>query len=211
MRGALERSEPEPEQPEREPARVATPSGVVLIEHHEDTGARLELRAPDGALVLEYRPAEGLCRIHAPRVEVAAQDDLRLAGRRVALEATEALALQAGPAQVVLEPGAVKLDAPELCARVRRVAWTSELIGLAADRVETRAQRLVQHAGEIETHARQIVEHAHETFREVKELAQTRAGRLRLVAEDALRLFGRRTAIKAREDLMLTGEHIYLD
>ncbi|MCC6877367.1 MAG: DUF3540 domain-containing protein [Sandaracinaceae bacterium] len=191
---------------------MATPSGVVLIEHPEEAGARLELRAPDGALVLEYRPAEGLCRIHAPRVEVAAQGDLRLAGRCVALEAAEALVLEAGPARVVLEEGgAVKLDAPELAARVGHVAWASERVRIAADHVETHAQRLVQHAGEIETHARQIVEHARETFREVKELAQTRAGRLRLVAEDALRLLGRRTAIKAREDLMLTGEHIYLD
>ncbi|MBZ0116460.1 MAG: DUF3540 domain-containing protein [Sandaracinaceae bacterium] len=196
---------------ERAPTRVATPSGVTLIEHREDAGARLELRAPDGALVLEYRPAEGLCRIHAPRVEVEAHEDLRLAGRRVAIEAREAIALRAGASRLAIEGDAVKLEASELSARVARVGWVAEVFRVTSDHVETHAQRLVQHAGEIETHARQIVEHAHETFREVKELAQTRAGRLRLVAEDALRLFGRRTAIKAREDLMLTGEHIYLD
>ena len=80
-----------------EVAHYEAPSGVVLVEHRDDEGQpQLELRAPDGALVLEYKPTEGLCRIHAPRVEVAAQSDLRLSGRRVAIEADEKLALRSG-------------------------------------------------------------------------------------------------------------------
>ncbi|MBZ0121720.1 MAG: hypothetical protein K8H88_32285, partial [Sandaracinaceae bacterium] len=74
---------------DNEPSQARMPSGVTVIEKRDEAGARLELRAPDGALVLEYRPAEGLCRLHAPRVEIEADGDLRLAGRCVAIEGRE--------------------------------------------------------------------------------------------------------------------------
>ncbi|MCC6874275.1 MAG: DUF3540 domain-containing protein [Sandaracinaceae bacterium] len=194
-----------------EAARFEASSGVVLIERHDPHGqAHLELRAPDGALVLEYRPAEGVCRLHAPRVEIEAMSDLPLAGRRVAIEG-ERLELSRGQSSIALDAGAVKLRAVELEAEVTRASWTAEIFRVTGDRVETEAKRLVQRAGELETDARQIVERAKETFREVAELAQTRAGRLRLVAEDSLYALGRRAFVKAREDLKLRGEHIHLD
>lgn len=56
-------------------------------------------------------------------------------------------------------------------------------------------------AARVETHAR----------RRVEDLAQTKARRLRLVASDALRLLGRQAVLKAREDLKLRGERIYLE
>jgi hypothetical protein len=47
-------------------------------------------------------------------------------------------------------------------------------------------------------------------YRDVEGLSQTRAGRLRLVAEEALHLMGRRALVKAREDVKVKGEKIYL-
>ena len=172
--------------------RVRVPSGVALLEREGADGAAVvEVRAPDGALVVEYLPERGSCRIHARAVELRAEADLSLsAGRRVKIEAEQGVELRSGESTVAIEP-----------ARV----------GVVAERVETQARRLVQTVGELETNARQIVERARESFREVEELAQTKAGRLRLVAKDTLRALGRQAVIKAREDMKLRGKHIYLE
>ena len=171
---------------------VTTPSGATLEERRDRDGAPVvELFAPDGTLVVQYRPRDGSCRIHARAVELRAEDDLRLhAGRRVRIEGAEGIELAAGDAAVSVEP---------------------DRVAVSAATVESTAQRLIQRAGEIETHARRLVERAAESFREVEGLAQTKAGRLRLVAEDTFRALGRRTFLKAREDMKLRGERIYLE
>ena len=170
-------------------ARV--PSGASLVEREEPGGAVIELRAADGTLVVEYLPEQGSCRIHARTVQLRADDDLTLsAGRRVQIEGEEGVVLRSGSSSVALDPTRV---------------------GLLAERVETEARRLVQRAGEVETHARQIVERARASFREVEDLAQTKAGRLRLVATDTLRMLGRQAVFKAREDMKLRGKRIYLE
>ena len=120
-----------------------------------------------------------------------AETDLDLrAGRRVQIQGEQGVVLRSGESSVELEPTRV---------------------GLFAARVETKARRLVQTAGEIETRARQVFERARESFREVEDLAQTRAGRVRVVATEALRMLGRQAVVKAREDLKLRGERIYLE
>jgi len=194
-------------------ARVRVPSGVTLEERAGLDGiARVELRAPDDALLVEYRPADGVLRLSAPCVEIDAGEDLRLAaGRSVRIEAAGGVTLGSGDASVAVRPGAIGLLAEELGASASRIAWSAKLVRVAADTVETEARRVVERAGEIETHARQIFERCRESFREAEELAQTKAGRLRLVAEDTLRALGRRTLLKAREDMKLRGERIYLD
>lgn len=171
-------------------ARV--PSGASLVEREEPGGASVvELRAADGTLIVEYLPEQGSCRIHAHGVQLRADADLTLsAGRRVQIEGEEGVVLRSGGSSVSLDPTHV---------------------GLLAERVETEARRLVQRAGELETHARQVFERAQTTFREVEDLAQTKAGRLRLVATDTLRMLGRQAFIKAREDMKLRGKRIYLE
>lgn len=178
--------------PEDVSCTARVPSGATLEERRDrDGGAVVELRAPDGGLLVEYRPAEGTCRIHARAVQLRAEDDLSLsAGRRVQIEAAEGIELRSGESAVTINP--------------QRVAQRAET-------VETEAGRLVQRAAEIETHARQLVERARESFREIEELAQTKAGCLRLVAEETVRVLGRQTFIKAREDMKLRGQRIYLE
>lgn len=183
---AVERTRPDA----RSMARV--PSGATLEERRErDGGTIVELRAPDGGLIVEYRPAEGTCRIHARAVQLCAEDDLSLsAGRRVQIEAAEGVVLRSGESAVSVDPRA---------------------IAQRAETVETEASRLVQRVAELETHARRLVERTRESFREIEELAQTKAGRLRLVAEETVRVLGRQTFFKAREDMKLRGERIYLE
>jgi len=171
---------------------VRVPSGATLEERRDRDGqAIVELRAPDGGLGIGDRPAEGTCRIHARAVQLRADEDLSLsAGRCVQIEAAEGVELRAGASALAVEP--------------RRIAQR-------AASVKTEAGRLVTRAAEIETHTRRLFERARESFREIEELAQTKAGRLRLVAEDAVRLLGRQTFIKAREDMKLRGQRIYLE
>ncbi len=75
---------------------------------------------------------------------------------------------------------------------------------------EIRTERLRQIVKRIETRADRIVERARRTYREVEELAQTRAGSLRFVAEGTARMLGKRLRFKAREDAKVKAEKIYL-
>jgi hypothetical protein len=55
-----------------------------------------------------------------------------------------------------------------------------------------------------------VVERVKNAYREVEELAQTRAGRVRVVARAAMHLISGRTVIKAEQDVKVKGEKIHL-
>ncbi len=194
--------------------RLETPSGVVLEERRDpdDEQAHLELRAPDGTLVVEYRPGDGTCRIHAPRVEVRADVDLDLAaGRDLRLTAQRDVRVRSGESELRVEPERVRIDAKSVEAVAEEASWTTTLYRLSSEQIETESRRLVQRVGELEVNARRLVERVRDSYREAEGLAQTKAGRVRLVAEDTLWAFGRRALMKAREDMQLRGKRIYLD
>lgn len=188
------------------------PSGPVVEELSDGDGRPIiALRDADGALVVEFRPQDGTCRIHGVRVEVEAAGNLDLrAGERVRITAGTEIALSCGESTVAVGRDRVRFEAHEVDATTTRTRWTAQTFALASDVMETEARRMVQRAGELETHARRIVERARESFRDVEELAQTQAGRLRLVAKETLHALGRRTLLKAREDMKLRGERIDL-
>ncbi len=62
----------------------------------------------------------------------------------------------------------------------------------------------------LETRATRVVTRAKNLYQQVEELAQTQAGRLRLVADGAFHLHARRALVKADEDVKLRGEKIHL-
>jgi len=73
---------------------------------------------------------------------------------------------------------------------------------------------VVRHAQQtfetLETGVGRLVERAREAYREAEDLAETRAGRLRLVASKTLHALAERALIKAREDVKVKGEKIYV-
>ncbi|HJL20069.1 MAG TPA: DUF3540 domain-containing protein [Sandaracinaceae bacterium LLY-WYZ-13_1] len=188
-------------------------SGARLVERQdEDERLVVELHAPDGELLVEYRPGDGTLRLRGSRVQVEARDELRLAsGRTVRVDAPAGVTLSSGDSSVAVRPGTIGLLASRIEATAEQVTWSAKGWRLAADVVETEAERVVERVGELETRARRIVERVTESFREATGLAQTKAGRLRLVADQTLHAMGKRALFKAREDLKLRGERIYLD
>jgi hypothetical protein len=127
---------------------------------------------------------------------------------------------------VRLPRGSVRFEADgdlELAA-TQTVRVAGRRIEAAADEAEVtlgrgalRARRweaFVEHATQtievLETRASRIVERAKNVYQEVEELAQVHAGRVRVVADDALHLHARRALVKADEDVKIRGEKIHL-
>jgi hypothetical protein len=89
----------------------------------------------------------------------------------------------------------------EASGRVRVRAGTIELE--AADTLGVRARRAEVIVG-------RLIERAREVYREAEELAETRAGRLRFLAGKTLHFLAERALVKAREDVKIKGEKIYV-
>ena len=197
------------------PSRVDVPArdGACAVEWTEGpSGSCVRLLDENGTALVEYRPAEGTCRIVADRVELHARDDLDLhAGRRVRIRAEREAEIAVAGSRVRLSPERLELESSEVTAKAERIDWSAALVRTVAEEVETEANRLVQRVGELDTTARRIVERAREMFREAEDLAQTRAGRLRLVAERTLWAFAHRAMWKAEDTVTVRGRRIYLE
>jgi hypothetical protein len=107
-----------------------------------------------------------------------------------------------GKVKIVAAEGFV-LEAPSVHAKVGEARVEGRSLSATFERVKTAA-------AVIETSAGRILERAKNVYREVEELSQTRAGRLRLVAEKTVSLLGQRAVVKAREDVKIKGDKVYL-
>lgn len=197
------------------PSRVniAVRDGTCAVEWSEDVeGSCVRLVDGVGNAIVEYRPGEGTCRIVAGRVELRAQGDLELAAeRRVRIRGERGVEIASGQSRVALEPEQLELRSERIAAKASRLEWSAALVRVVGEHVETEAKRLAQRVGELDTTARKIVERARDTFREAEGLAQTRAGRMRLVAEGTLWALAHRAMWKAEENVTVRGKRIYLE
>jgi hypothetical protein len=150
-----------------------------------------------GALLLEHRPGEGT------RIVARAHGDLELA-------TAGKLTLHGDAGVEIHSARALRVDVAELEARTRRAEIEAGDVELRAATSSVTLERLRTTVGVLEVRAQRIVERAGEVFREVKGLAQTRAGRIKLLAEHALDLVGRHAELRASEDVKVKGERIYL-
>ncbi|MCA9607741.1 MAG: DUF3540 domain-containing protein [Myxococcales bacterium] len=195
----------------------------VRLRDDEAEGQTLTIEAADGTILFEH--AGGKSRISAPRgtLELRAEaGDLALsAAKRVRIEGDEGVEI-ASERTVRLDVGegahlsltrrGAQLVVEELRARLGRAETKVEGDAkLSADAVEIAADAVRTVARRVSVDADQLVEKLRESYRDVSELAQTRAGRVRMVAEETFRILGERTLFKARRDMKLKGETIYLD
>ncbi len=189
--------------------REAGPKSLtgLAVERDEDTGrTRLTLPAGD----LELSAAAGRVIVHgAEGVQIASERDVSLAaGRRASIGSVDTDGTVRSGAR--FEGGTAELRAGVLATRAGQLHTLAEDITVIAARMDQHLERLRQRATHIETEATEIVEKAKETYREVEGLAQTRAGRLRLVARSTLHAFAQRAKMKAESIFAIDGESIHL-
>ncbi len=180
--------------------------GRLLFEYDPEAD-RAVLHVPDGDLELSV--PEGALRMRArDGVEVATDGDLSLrGGRRVELEASRGT----GPAsRLAMQPGELTLVASVITAAADRAEVLASKIGVKAHQLESHVDRVRSVAKVLDVRAGRIVERARDVYREVSGLSQTRAGRLKLVAQKAAQLVGENTLLKARDRMKVKGERIHL-
>ncbi|MBL8604167.1 MAG: DUF3540 domain-containing protein [Myxococcales bacterium] len=147
------------------------------------TGDVLRVTDAEGRLLFEHHSGTRVTVIVAP------EGDLELRAPQ-------------GKVKIVAAEG-VELSTPRLHAEVGEAKVEGRTLTASFDRVR-------QVVGVIETQAERVLERAKNVYREVEELSQTRAGRLRLVAEKTVHMLGQRTLIKAKEDVKIKGDKVYL-
>ncbi|MCZ7679654.1 MAG: DUF3540 domain-containing protein [Sandaracinaceae bacterium] len=165
------------------------------------------LHVPDGDL--EVSVPQGALRMKArDGVEIATDGDVRVAGgRSVSLEAARA----EGPAsRIAMQPGELSLVGSVLTAAADRAELLASKLGVRAHRVESHVDRVRNVVKVLDLRAGRIVERAKDVYRETEGLSQTRAGRLRMVAQKAVQIVGENALLKARDRMKVKGERIHL-
>ena len=207
---------------------AASPAAATVVEARDgsraalestDTGEAIRVRDGRGRLLFEHRADEGRSIVHVPEgdLEIVVPGSLRIsAGAELALTGAQGVRLSSGdadaspPCAVHLTEGQASVTAPRLTIEADHADVRVDEARITARTLESAVDHVLQVVETLEVRAGRVIERAKETYREVEGLAQTRAGRLRLVAEETLHLLGRRAQIKAQEDLKLKGEKIYL-
>ena len=154
---------------------------------------------------LELRAASGSVRIEA-------RDGLELRGGREALIAAgrDGNEGTAFASSLLLRGSGVRVEAPALDATFERAEVTSVDAAISTGTLSVAAKRATQTIGLLEVRANKIIERAKNGFRDVEEQMQTRAGRMRFVAEQTYTLMSKRVLLKAHEDVKVKAEKIYL-
>lgn len=188
-----------------EPTVIKDRRGRVLFEYdpHED---RAVLHVPSGDL--EVSVPDGALRMHArDGVDVRSDGELSLGGaRRVTIESGRGEA----HARVAMEAGEMSLAGALVAVAAGRAELLASHVGIQARTLDAHVRRVRTVAEVVDQRAGRIIERARDVYREVSGLSQTRAGRLRLVAEKAAQLVGQNTLVKARERMKVKGERIHL-
>ncbi|MFO0607243.1 MAG: DUF3540 domain-containing protein [Polyangiales bacterium] len=105
---------------------------------------------------------------------------------------------------------AVRVEGARVEARAREAEVTVARGVVKARRWELVASVAVQAVEALETRAARVVTRAKSVYQEVEDLAQTHAGRVRVVADEALHLHAKRALLKADEDVKVRGEKVHL-
>lgn len=169
-------------------ARAGGTASVV----EDEAGERIEVRDEADELVFRYDPTTGSARLRVPRggLSVAAPEgDLTLAaGGTVRLH---------GESVELAARSRVRLTVHDLAARaLSSIRLGRRTTRISAERIETVADRLTERVGS--------------AYRHVKELLQTRAGRVRTLVSGTWRARSKRADLKSEENFKVDGRRIHL-
>ena len=124
----------------------------------------------------------------------------------------EDLVLESTGRVVLRGQGGIELETDgTLEARSDAASLTTNDMALSARVVRLASVSLLRCVDQLETRARRLIERTEESYREVEGLSQTKAGRLRQVAEGTYHLLARRTFVKGKKGVKVTGDQINLD
>ena len=171
---------------------VRDPSGATAS---AEPGA-LVLRDPSGAVVASYEPDARTLRVGAglARVELGAPDGtVAITARDVEISAARRAAVAAPELDVT--SGSARLRAEEASISAKVVRTVAEELASTAERWEVQVGRLIERAAE--------------TYREAR-LAETRAERVRTVAQAAFDVIAGRTTLLSDDDTVIDGKRVLL-
>ncbi|MCC6875008.1 MAG: DUF3540 domain-containing protein [Sandaracinaceae bacterium] len=189
-----------------EPVKVHDKRGRLIFEYDAESD-RAVLHAVNGDLHIAVPEGE---------LSIETRDGVRIASEStVSVKAARSIELDveagaAPTARVSLTPGRVSFVSAALEAAAERAELVAVRLGVRSREVETRFDRVRNVVDVLETHATRIVERAVDVYRETEGLSQTRAGRLRLVAQKAVQIVGENALVKARDRMKIKGERIHL-
>lgn len=170
------------------------------------------------ALRCERDPASGRQVVRLPEgpVEIRTTGDLTwVTDGAVRVEAAEQVTLCAGPeaatgAAVTVGADRVRLRAPAVDVDAGALEVAARRASIAAEALTVTVELLRRTLGTLETDVGRIIERAESSVRETKDLALTRAGRLRMVVERTASLLSERFVVKTEEDVKIDGSKIHL-
>jgi hypothetical protein len=193
---------------ERDPTvKVHDRAGRLLFEYDPERD-RAVLHAPSGDLELSVPNGELSLRAR-DGVKLETPGDVSIqGGRSVNLEASR----ENGPrARIAMQPGELSFVSSVLTAAADRAEILASKIGARAHFFESHIDRVRQVVKVLDVRAGRIVEHAKDVYRETEGLSQTRAGRLRMVAQKAVQIVGETALVKGRDRVKIRGERIHLN
>ena len=201
------------------PATLVLPDGARA----EVEGDRLELRDPEGRLLVRYQDGHaeiaapsGDLRLSAPSGRVVVESALDVAihaGRDVRLTPDRRFEVQpsgAGEAALSLDDRRAAVRAPEVQVTTKAARVAAGRATVVSRSIAVTAEHLAQKVVKYELTAERIVERTRDAFRDASDLAQTRAGRLRTIVEDVLSLRARRSVIVSTDETSIDGKKVLL-
>jgi hypothetical protein len=190
----------------REAVLVRDRRGRLIFEY-DPSSDRAVLHVPSGDL--DLRVPNGALRMSAKSgVHVESEAELSLRGaRRVEIASGRE---NGKSARIAMDPGELSIVASVVSAAAERAEVFASKMGVRAQSLESHVDRVRHVVRVLDVSAVRIVERAKDVYRETEGLAQTRAGRLRLVAQKAVQIVGENALVKARDVVKVRGERIHL-
>ena len=181
---------------------VRDPGGRILIRYGEGTA---EIAVPEGDLTLSAPKGRVVLQSGVDVCIEAARDVVHHGGRRVDIAAGKADA-----PQVRIEPGSTTVKSAKVTVEATQARLVSSKIALIAGHISTTAEEIAQNVGRYELTANRLIERTTSSFRDVKDLAQSRIGRMRTVVNDVYAVYSRRSVLVSKEETSIDGSKVLL-
>lgn len=186
-------------------AAPATSDGVEASVEHDI----LTVTGPRGEVLFTHDAHTGTSTVRGREVRVAA-DAIALTGRTVQIEGSDQVRIAGGEDALTIGGARSTLEARRFRAELEEARFSIRDAFLGIGQVESAVTRAKHTVEVLDLTAERIVERAKDVFRETEGVAQTRAGRIRMVASGVFSLLSERTTIKAEDDVAIVGEKIEL-